>query len=204
MVLRQVIIIYFFSKVSRFDLSSHWQNYFYFFLDANRFLIVIGNEKQTKTRVSGVMTNAPFIVNLDCDMFVNNPNVVVEAMCVLLGSEEHESVFVQFPQMFYNQPKDDPFGSQLNTLFQVSWSPSFNIRFKISHSFYYCYYILWVFGRHCYVGWQESKALFMVDVIASIDVKLSIPWIVLKIKKVHRFQSYKFTYINILIISKFE
>ncbi|KAE8645737.1 cellulose synthase-like protein H1 isoform X2 [Cucumis sativus] len=71
------------------------------------------------TRVSGVMTNAPFIVNIDCDMYVNNPNVVVEAMCILLGAEEQESIFVQFPQIFYNQPKDDPFGCQLNTLFQT-------------------------------------------------------------------------------------
>lgn len=65
------------------------------------------------------MTNAPFIVNIDCDMYVNNPNVVVEAMCILLGAEEQESIFVQFPQIFYNLPKDDPFGCQLITLFQV-------------------------------------------------------------------------------------
>ncbi|KAL0560070.1 hypothetical protein IC582_000464 [Cucumis melo] len=71
------------------------------------------------TRVSGVMTNAPFIVNIDCDMYVNNPNVVVEAMCILLGAEEQESIFVQFPQIFYNLPKDDPFGCQLITLFQT-------------------------------------------------------------------------------------
>lgn len=65
------------------------------------------------------MTNAPFIVNIDCDMYVNNPNVVVEATCILLGAKEEESVFVQFPQMFYNELKDDPFACQLNTLFQV-------------------------------------------------------------------------------------
>ncbi|XXG73228.1 hypothetical protein AAC387_Pa07g2182 [Persea americana] len=65
------------------------------------------------TRVSGVMTNAPFLLNVDCDMFVNNPQVVLHAMCLLLGAEERESGFVQFPQMFYGSLKDDPFGSSL-------------------------------------------------------------------------------------------
>ncbi|MQM23921.1 hypothetical protein Taro_056991, partial [Colocasia esculenta] len=37
------------------------------------------------TRVSGVMTNAPVMLNVDCDMFVNNPDVVLHAMCLLIG-----------------------------------------------------------------------------------------------------------------------
>ncbi|KAL5794124.1 hypothetical protein ACOSP7_002718 [Xanthoceras sorbifolium] len=33
-----------------------------------------------KTRVSGLMTNAPFMLNVDCDMFTNNPQLVRQAM----------------------------------------------------------------------------------------------------------------------------
>ncbi|EEF33041.1 conserved hypothetical protein [Ricinus communis] len=65
------------------------------------------------TRVSGLMTNAPFMLNVDCDMYVNNPQVVRHAMCFLLGSlNKEEFAFVQFPQMFYDL-KDDPFGHTL-------------------------------------------------------------------------------------------
>ncbi|XWS75762.1 hypothetical protein CRYUN_Cryun01aG0120000 [Craigia yunnanensis] len=69
------------------------------------------------SRVSGVMTNAPFILNVDCDMFANNPQVVRQAMCQLLGSEsEREIGFVQYPQCFYDGPKDDPYGNQFQVL----------------------------------------------------------------------------------------
>ncbi|CAL5200562.1 unnamed protein product [Lathyrus oleraceus] len=70
------------------------------------------------TRVSGLMTNAPFILNLDCDMHVNNPKIALHAMCILLDSKgEKEVAFVQCPQQFYDGLKDDPFGNQLVTLF---------------------------------------------------------------------------------------
>lgn len=63
------------------------------------------NNKQT--RVSALMTNAPFMLNVDCDMFTNNPQVVRETICLLLGSKR-ETVcgFVQGPQLFYDGPAD--------------------------------------------------------------------------------------------------
>ncbi|XP_059452776.1 cellulose synthase-like protein H1 [Corylus avellana] len=71
------------------------------------------------TRVSGLMSNAPYMLNVDCDMFINNPKVVLHAMCLLLGSKsEKESAYVQFPQMFYDGLKDDPYGNQLVILFE--------------------------------------------------------------------------------------
>ncbi|XP_042519701.1 cellulose synthase-like protein H1 [Macadamia integrifolia] len=66
------------------------------------------------TRVSGVMTNSPFMLNVDCDMFANNPKIVLLTMCFLLGFEKKcESGFVQYPQKFYGAPLDDPFGNQM-------------------------------------------------------------------------------------------
>ncbi|MBA0565544.1 hypothetical protein Golob_010412, partial [Gossypium lobatum] len=38
-------------------------------------------------RVSAVLTNAPFILNLDCDHYVNNSKAVREAMCFLMDPE---------------------------------------------------------------------------------------------------------------------
>jgi hypothetical protein len=67
------------------------------------------------------MTNAPFMLNVDCDMFVNNPKVMHHAMCLLLGFEsESRSGFVQFPQMFHDGLKDDPYGNQYKVLIKVS------------------------------------------------------------------------------------
>ncbi|CAJ1979070.1 unnamed protein product [Sphenostylis stenocarpa] len=66
------------------------------------------------TRVSGLITNAPFMLNVDCDMIVNNPKVVLHALCILLDSKgEKEVAFAQFPQQFYATLKDDPFGNQM-------------------------------------------------------------------------------------------
>ncbi|CAK9157971.1 unnamed protein product [Ilex paraguariensis] len=68
-------------------------------------------------RVSGVMTNAPFMLNVDCDMYANNPKIVLHAMCMLLGvKNEMDSGFVQYPQCFYDGLKDDPFGNQFVVL----------------------------------------------------------------------------------------
>ena len=74
-----------------------------------------------QTRVSGVMTNAPFMLNVDCDMFVNNPKTILHAMCLLLGvTNDKDSGYVQSPQHFYDGIKDDPFGNQLVVLHEVS------------------------------------------------------------------------------------
>eukprot|EP00253_Pinus_taeda_P029721 PITA_29721 len=65
-------------------------------------------------RVSGVMTNSPFILNLDCDMFVNNSKAIQHAMCFFLDCKsERDCGFVQFPQLFYTSIKDDPFGNEM-------------------------------------------------------------------------------------------
>uniref|UniRef100_A0A0E0M6N7 Cellulose synthase-like protein H1 n=1 Tax=Oryza punctata TaxID=4537 RepID=A0A0E0M6N7_ORYPU len=70
------------------------------------------------TRVSAVMTNAPVMLNMDCDMFANNPRVVLHAMCLLLGFDDETScAFVQTPQKFYGALKDDPFGNQMDVGF---------------------------------------------------------------------------------------
>lgn len=66
------------------------------------------------------MTNAPFILNLDCDMYVNNPKIALHALCILLDPKgEKEVAFTQCPQQFYDGLKDDPFGNQLVALFLV-------------------------------------------------------------------------------------
>ncbi|XP_057506116.1 cellulose synthase-like protein H2 isoform X3 [Actinidia eriantha] len=76
--------------------------------------------KKMKTRVSGVMSNAPFMMNVDCDMYINNPKIFLHAMCLLLGAKNKDTDFayVQSPQCFYDGLKDDPFGNQFVVLFE--------------------------------------------------------------------------------------
>ncbi|QHO56162.1 hypothetical protein HN873_007364 [Arachis hypogaea] len=95
-------------------------------------LIYISREKKPKhphhykagamnalTKVSGLMTNAPIILNVDCDMFVNNAKIALHAMCVLLDPKgQKEVAFVQCPQQFYGKLKDDPLGNQMVVLFK--------------------------------------------------------------------------------------
>ena len=60
------------------------------------------------------MTNAPFILNVDCDMYANNSQIVFHAMCLLLGCKNGQDfAFAQSPQIFYDGLKDDPLGNQL-------------------------------------------------------------------------------------------
>ncbi|XP_062188531.1 probable mixed-linked glucan synthase 3 [Phragmites australis] len=52
-------------------------------------------------RVSALLSNAPFIINFDCDHYINNSKAIRAAMCFMLDPREGENTaFVQFPQRF--------------------------------------------------------------------------------------------------------
>ena len=66
------------------------------------------------------MTNAPYMLNVDCDMFVNNPKAALHAMCLLLSpNSEKEIAYAQFPQVFYDGLKDDPYANQFVVFYEV-------------------------------------------------------------------------------------
>ncbi|XP_076884297.1 cellulose synthase-like protein H1 isoform X2 [Bidens hawaiensis] len=72
------------------------------------------------TRVSGVMTNAPLMLNVDCDMYANNPQVFLHAMCMVFDCKNDQDCgFYAFPQAFYDGLKDDPFGNQLDNYYYI-------------------------------------------------------------------------------------
>uniref|UniRef100_A0ACD5WMY3 Uncharacterized protein n=1 Tax=Avena sativa TaxID=4498 RepID=A0ACD5WMY3_AVESA len=52
-------------------------------------------------RVSALLSNAPFIINFDCDHYVNNSQAFRAAMCFMLDPRDgDDTAFVQFPQRF--------------------------------------------------------------------------------------------------------
>ncbi|KDP39303.1 hypothetical protein JCGZ_01060 [Jatropha curcas] len=59
-------------------------------------------------RVSSEISNGPIILNLDCDMYANDSDVVLDALCFFMDEEKgHEIAFVQYPQCFSNITKND-------------------------------------------------------------------------------------------------
>ncbi|CAH9144512.1 unnamed protein product [Cuscuta epithymum] len=68
-------------------------------------------------RVSGVLTNAPLMLNLDCDHYINNSKAVREAMCFLMDPTIGRKIcYVQFPQRFDGIDRHDRYANR-NTVF---------------------------------------------------------------------------------------
>ncbi|XP_044486353.1 cellulose synthase-like protein G2 [Mangifera indica] len=76
----------------------------------------------TLLRVSGIISNAPYILVLDCDMVCNDPNSAKQAMCFHLDPQmSHSLAFVQYPQVFYNVSKNDIYDGQSRSAYKTKW-----------------------------------------------------------------------------------
>ncbi|KAF5950720.1 hypothetical protein HYC85_012713 [Camellia sinensis] len=66
------------------------------------------------------MSNALYMLVLDCDMYSNDPTSARRAMCFHLDPEISCSLaFVQYPQMLYNVSKNDIHDNQSRSTYQV-------------------------------------------------------------------------------------
>ncbi|GMN53480.1 hypothetical protein TIFTF001_022613 [Ficus carica] len=76
----------------------------------------------TLLRVSGVISNSPYILSLDCDMYCNDPTSMRQAICFHLDPITSSSLaFVQFPQKFHNIAKKDIYDSGIRSAFSSMW-----------------------------------------------------------------------------------
>lgn len=72
-------------------------------------------------RVSAVLTNAPYLLNLDCDHYVNNSKAVREAMCFMMDPEVGRNVcYVQFPQRFDGIDRSDRYANRNTVFFDIN------------------------------------------------------------------------------------
>ncbi|GAB4830078.1 Cellulose synthase A catalytic subunit 4 [UDP-forming] [Ancistrocladus abbreviatus] len=72
-------------------------------------------------RVSAVLTNAPFLLNLDCDHYVNNSKAVREAMCFLMDPQLGKKLcYVQFPQRFDGIDRHDRYANRNIVFFDIN------------------------------------------------------------------------------------
>nr|GLL34321.1 cellulose synthase A catalytic subunit 7 [UDP-forming]-like [Ipomoea trifida] len=72
-------------------------------------------------RVAGVLTNAPFMLNLDCDHYINNSKAVREAMCFLMDQTTGRKIcYVQFPQRFDGIDRHDRYANRNTVFFDIN------------------------------------------------------------------------------------
>lgn len=72
-------------------------------------------------RVSAVLTNAPFMLNLDCDHYINNSKAIREAMCFLMDPHVGKKLcYVQFPQRFDGIDRHDRYANRNVVFFDIN------------------------------------------------------------------------------------
>ncbi|ONK68630.1 uncharacterized protein A4U43_C05F14140 [Asparagus officinalis] len=71
-------------------------------------------------RVSSEISDAPFILIVDCDMYSNSSQSVRDAMCFFMDGENgHDIAFVQFPQNFRNLHKNNTYGDYITIVNEI-------------------------------------------------------------------------------------
>ncbi|XP_043695891.1 cellulose synthase-like protein D5 [Telopea speciosissima] len=71
-------------------------------------------------RTSAIMSNGPFILNLDCDHYIYNSLALREGMCFMLDRGGDRICFVQFPQRFEGIDPNDRYANHNTVFFDVS------------------------------------------------------------------------------------
>ncbi|KAL4346294.1 hypothetical protein GQ457_17G004350 [Hibiscus cannabinus] len=67
-------------------------------------------------RSSAILSNGPFILNLDCDHYINNCRAIREGMCFMMDRGGEDICYIQFPQRFEGIDPSDRYANH-NTVF---------------------------------------------------------------------------------------
>ncbi|WOH11557.1 hypothetical protein DCAR_0831046 [Daucus carota subsp. sativus] len=71
-------------------------------------------------RASAVMSNGPFILNLDCDHYIYNSQAIREGMCFMMDRGGDRICYVQFPQRFEGIDPSDRYANHNTVFFDVN------------------------------------------------------------------------------------
>ncbi|KAJ8774068.1 hypothetical protein K2173_009499 [Erythroxylum novogranatense] len=71
-------------------------------------------------RASALMSNGPFILNLDCDHYIFNSKALREGMCFMMDSHGDGICYVQFPQRFEGIDPNDRYANHNTVFFDVN------------------------------------------------------------------------------------
>lgn len=67
-------------------------------------------------RASAILSNGPFILNLDCDHYIYNCKAIKEGMCFMMDRGGDRICYIQFPQRFEGVDPSDRYANH-NTVF---------------------------------------------------------------------------------------
>ncbi|OIW19999.1 hypothetical protein TanjilG_31913 [Lupinus angustifolius] len=72
-------------------------------------------------RVSAILSNAPYMLNVDCDHYINNSKAIREAMCFMMDTQVGKKVcYVQFPQRFNGIDRHDRYSNRNVVFFDIN------------------------------------------------------------------------------------
>ncbi|KAL3817904.1 hypothetical protein ACJIZ3_003809 [Penstemon smallii] len=71
-------------------------------------------------RGSAIMSNGPFILNLDCDHYIYNSQAIREGMCFMMDRGGDRICYVQFPQRFEGIDPSDRYANHNTVFFDVN------------------------------------------------------------------------------------
>uniref|UniRef100_A0A7N0VN56 Cellulose synthase-like protein D3 n=1 Tax=Kalanchoe fedtschenkoi TaxID=63787 RepID=A0A7N0VN56_KALFE len=71
-------------------------------------------------RASAIMSNGPFILNLDCDHYIYNSMAMREGMCFMMDRGGDRLCYVQFPQRFEGIDPSDRYANHNTVFFDVN------------------------------------------------------------------------------------
>ncbi|KAH9757618.1 cellulose synthase A catalytic subunit 2 [Citrus sinensis] len=72
-------------------------------------------------RVSAVISNAPYLLNVDCDHYINNSKALREAMCFMMDPTSGKKIcYVQFPQRFDGIDHHDRYSNRNVVFFDIN------------------------------------------------------------------------------------
>ncbi|KAG6386747.1 hypothetical protein SASPL_151920 [Salvia splendens] len=72
-------------------------------------------------RVSAVLSNAPYLLNVDCDHYINNSKTLREAVCFMMDPTSGKKVgYVQFPQRFDGMDRHDRYSNRNVVFFDIN------------------------------------------------------------------------------------
>ncbi|CAN6922549.1 unnamed protein product [Brassica oleracea] len=71
-------------------------------------------------RASAIMSNGPFILNLDCDHYIYNSQALREGMCFMMDRGGDRLCYIQFPQRFEGIDPSDRYANHNTVFFDVN------------------------------------------------------------------------------------
>ncbi|KAK7247526.1 hypothetical protein RIF29_42410 [Crotalaria pallida] len=72
-------------------------------------------------RASAIISNAPYLLNVDCDHYINNSKALREAMCFMMDPTVGKKIcYVQFPQRFDGIDRHDRYSNRNVVFFDIN------------------------------------------------------------------------------------